>query len=67
MENKFKIVDFKNYCPKCKYYIRPEKCDPCNECLEVGANENTSEPVRFEAKKKGDKNSAGRKRNWKNR
>ena len=55
MENKYKIVDFKSNCPKCKYYTRPEKSDPCNECLDFGANLGTSEPVKFESKKKGGK------------
>lgn len=45
---KHKIVDFEQYCPLCKYSDRPEKCDPCNECLEVGGNEGTDKPVRFE-------------------
>ena len=62
MINKYKIVDFANYCPKCKYSSYPEKSDPCNECLEMGANVNTDSPVKFEPKKGGNKKSGKRTR-----
>lgn len=46
-----KLVDFKTWCPKCKYYKTKESEDPCNECLEHGANEATTRPVRYEENK----------------
>lgn len=42
-----KFVDFAQYCPKCKYAKRSEKSDPCNDCLDVGANIETSRPVNY--------------------
>ena len=47
------MVDFKNFCSKCKYSSYPEKADPCNECLEVGANVETRKPVNFKEKNSG--------------
>ena len=63
-ELKYKFVNFKEYCPLCKYSDRPEKCDPCNECLEIGANEETSKPIKFEGKggANGNKKRTGKAR-----
>lgn len=47
MEIKYKMVDFKAYCENCKYKELDEKMDPCCECLEYGANENSEVPVNF--------------------
>lgn len=55
MKNKYLFVDFKNYCPKCKYSSYPEKTDPCCECLEFGANEETRKPINFKEKDSGGK------------
>lgn len=52
MENKFIFVDFKKWCPKCKYFSYPEKSDPCVDCLNMGANEQSSKPVLFEERRK---------------
>ena len=42
------IVNFKKWCPKCKYHNVIETDDPCNECLEHGANEATDKPVLYQ-------------------
>ena len=44
-----KLVSFAVYCPKCKYYERDEKFDPCNECLDYGGRECSERPFNFEA------------------
>lgn len=46
----WKEVDFKTYCPKCKYKKLEETKDPCNECLAEGAILNTKKPLRFKEK-----------------
>lgn len=46
----WKEVDFKTYCPKCKYKKLEETEDPCNECLTEGARVNTKKPLRFKEK-----------------
>ena len=50
MEVKHILVDFQKYCDKCKYKDLDEKMDPCNECLDYGANENSEVPVNFAKK-----------------
>lgn len=50
MEIKYMEVDFATYCPKCMYSSRPEKCDPCNECLEFGEGIETRVPINYEEK-----------------
>ena len=44
-------VDFKKYCPLCKHYKQAEREEPCNECLGIGANDNTTRPLYFEEEK----------------
>ena len=46
----WKEVDFKTYCPKCKYEKSEETKDPCNECLTEGSSIYTSKPLRFKQK-----------------
>lgn len=48
MENIQKIVNFDEYCKRCKYRKVDETKDPCNECLTYGANLYSSRPVNFE-------------------
>lgn len=48
----WKEVDFKTYCPKCKYKKLEETKDPCNECLTEGARVNTKNL--FDSKKRSD-------------
>ena len=52
MENQMKFVEFNIYCPRCKHKDLDEHQDPCNECLEVGARENTHVPEYWEAENK---------------
>lgn len=41
------LVDFKKYCPLCKYHDTPEVKDPCNDCLAIGGREETAKPEYF--------------------
>lgn len=50
MEDVYKEVHFDRYCMTCKHASTPEKKDPCNECLDYGANIQTSKPVKWEEK-----------------
>ena len=43
-------VDFEAYCKTCKHSGKPEKEDPCNECLDQCWNEETRKPVYWEEK-----------------
>lgn len=45
-----KFVDFQKYCNICKNKDVPETDDPCNECLEYGARENSTKPINFDKK-----------------
>ena len=51
MNDIYVFVDFHKYCPKCKHVNVNEVHDPCNECLEHPANENSEKPVKFEERK----------------
>ncbi len=47
-----KFVDFKEYCPKCKWADKSSTADPCNECLDVGGRSDRSPiPVNYEEEK----------------
>lgn len=50
-----KIVDFDEWCPKCAHYKLPENEDPCWDCLNEPANEDSRKPQMFQEKisKKG--------------
>ena len=49
MEPNKKIVEFWNYCGKCKHNgERDAWPSPCDECLEHGGRENSHKPVKFE-------------------
>ena len=50
MDEKLMEVDFKKYCPKCENWKKKEYEDPCNECLDYGANQNSTKPVYFKEK-----------------
>lgn len=41
------LVDFEKYCPLCKHHDKPEVKDPCNDCLAIGAREETAKPEYF--------------------
>lgn len=42
-----KEVLFNEYCAKCKFYKVKETDDPCNDCLDEPANEDSHKPVYF--------------------
>ena len=48
MQTETKIVDFDQYCYKCKNAKFVEDNDPCSECLANPTNINSHKPVRFE-------------------
>lgn len=50
--DEMKIVYFGEYCPKCKYYLRSERDEPCNECLSNPTNTWSHKPVKFKEKEK---------------
>ena len=52
MDNQYKFVDFKMYCPRCKYRNRDENQKPCCDCMEVGARENSHVPECWEGEQK---------------
>lgn len=45
-----KIVDFYEYCPKCKHEKLKGEEEPCNECLQNPTNEDSRKPVKFDKK-----------------
>lgn len=45
MNGDFKIVDFHEWCPKCKFWKNREDDDPCEECLGYRANLNSTKPM----------------------
>ena len=52
MENHIKIVDFDQYCDKCRYYT-PDVFgneEPCYECLANPTNVDSRRPVKYEKK-----------------
>lgn len=49
MDNE-KEVYFNVYCPKCKYYNLDAIMDPCNDCLAIGAREESHKPEYFKDK-----------------
>ena len=49
-EDSTKFVNFKKYCPLCKWADKSSTADPCNECLETGGREGTEKPVNWEDK-----------------
>lgn len=52
MERQDQEVYFDQYCESCLYKDRPEKCDPCNECLDYGFNDQSHKPMNWEEKKR---------------
>lgn len=45
-----RIVNFNQYCEKCKYEKLKEDETPCDECLEEPVNDDSHKPVYFEPK-----------------
>lgn len=50
MEDNYKEVYFNLYCDSCKYKDLDESHDPCDECLENGANLYSHKPVKWKEK-----------------
>ena len=50
--NELKIVEFGDYCKKCKYWENSEADDPCYECLENPVNVNSHKPTKYEEEEK---------------
>lgn len=42
-----KEVYFDQYCSKCEYKNRPETANPCWDCLDEPANEDSHKPLYF--------------------
>lgn len=45
-----KEVDFAKYCKRCRYFDTQEYEEPCNECLENPAMQDSHKPMNFEEK-----------------
>lgn len=57
------IVEFENWCNKCKYYKKDEEDNPCYLCLDEPVNEDSKRPVYYvedTIKKKEKKNARQR-------
>lgn len=48
-----KHVDYRKYCPKCKYNDQQDYEDPCNECMDNPVNQDSHKPINFEEKEHG--------------
>lgn len=44
-----RIVEFENWCEKCKNWKLPENESPCWECLNEPVNEDSRKPVLWES------------------
>ena len=44
-----KEVRFDVYCHQCKNFEKSEKDDPCWDCLNQGWNEDSHQPIYYEA------------------
>ena len=45
-----KIVEFEQWCPRCKHEDTPGTEEPCNECLSIPARMGSRKPEKWEAK-----------------
>lgn len=54
------IVEFENWCSKCKHYKKDEEDNPCYLCLDEPVNEDSKKPVYYaeDTKKKEKKKNA---------
>lgn len=48
MSDNLKLVNYHDYCPKCKHYELEEWKEPCNSCLNEPTNINSQRPINFE-------------------
>ena len=49
--NNTKEVHFWFWCPTCKHYAKDQSDTPCDECLAVPMNIDSTKPVRYEEEK----------------
>lgn len=54
MQGDLKEVYFGEYCSKCEYGSRPESSNPCWDCLEAPARQDSHKPVYFKEKETKD-------------
>lgn len=45
-----KLVDFHDYCERCKNFDEDPWDDPCDECLNTPARPNSHKPINFKEK-----------------
>lgn len=50
MNEHVKLVEFMEWCHKCKHVDKAEIEEPCDECISVAAREFSHKPLKFEAK-----------------
>lgn len=50
MEDLYREVDFRTYCPLCKHSETSENGNPCCECLDYNYNQHSAKPVEWEEK-----------------
>lgn len=50
MKSRYKIVYYERYCNQCAHEKKKEEEDPCRECLNTPANEDSHRPVKFKKK-----------------
>ena len=48
--NDTKEVHFWFWCPTCKHFEKNQGDDPCNECLAVPMNIDSTKPIRWDEK-----------------
>ena len=41
------LVEFEKYCKKCEYYLKDSTKNPCNECSNEPAREDSKKPLRY--------------------
>lgn len=46
-DTNYKIVEFVEFCPKCKYEKLTEEQEPCATCLNNPVNESSHKPTEF--------------------
>lgn len=50
-----KEVKFDVFCPKCRHEEKLDIDDPCYDCLDIQAREDSCWPVHFEEKEKNER------------
>lgn len=52
MEINQKIVEYDEWCAKCKHILAKDSDDPCNECLNTPVNQGSKKPINYEENKR---------------